>query len=519
MPGPPGLARRLSFTFCWAASLNARGAIPPACPVPPSIPLHTGTALTARDALGRGEWYLAHKLNDCAADSFQLAARTDRADAATRLAAAAALDGLGRRKEAEAAWRFAWSMATQAGDPDDAGTALDHLSSDLLADKDFLGVVSLLNALPKDPSLSLPQTLNLGEALALLSRLNEALQVLKEGLARFPGSEIIANQIATVQMLAGQHEEAYATLEATLKSHAGDWSGKQATETLYLRSLISGRSEKATAWADKMVLKYPADAKILYLAADLAWKMGNETRAQDLVKRSLARDAGDAGAQQLYGTLLAQAGELAGAREHLERAIALGDPEPDVRYRLARVQTRLGDAAAARRTLEAYRDSKAADQARIDTAEDVNHGDSALRDGDATGAAALYRRALELSPNEALIHYKLSRAQDQMHDLAGERAELQTVLALDSSFAEALNQMGYLSLHEGDAQDAETYFLAATRNYPTYLVAWNNLAATYASEAKWKEANEAADQALRIDGTNDMSLKIKASIARSQSKP
>lgn len=268
-----------------------------------------------------------------------------------------------------------------------------------------------------------------------------------------------------------------------------------------------------------MVSKYPNDAEVLYLAADLAWKTGDQSSARSLLARSLTRDAKLAKAHQLEGTLLAHSGDLVAARQQLEQAIALGDAEQDVFYQLARVEKRLGDADAAQRTSEAYQNSKAVDAARTKTAERIFLGNRALHDGDAATAATLLRQALELSPNEALTHYQLSRALDQMHDLAGERSELQQALKLNPNFAEALNQMGYLLLHAGDSDAAATYFLTATRISPTYVVAWNNLAATYAREAHWRQASEAADQALRIDPSNPMTQKIKASIARSQATP
>jgi Flp pilus assembly protein TadD len=528
-----------------AATLNVILAAQPttSCPSPASLRIRLGTAFAAQDSARLGQWYFDRKLFSCAASAFEAADRTragnpsyaylwglslqragqleasleplkkaaqlDPANPAPHIATGEALDSLGRRSDAEAEWHLALAV-----DPS-AATALDHLSADLLEDKDYLGVISLLGARKPGNTLSMPQTLNLGEALALLARLNEAIEILKDGLQRFPGSVPLSDEMATVQILAGQQEVAYETLMRTLKEHPGD----RATEALYLRSLISGKSEKAGQLAEQLIAEHPRDAEILYLGASLAWSTDKLAQAEELVKRSLDIDASDYKAQQLYGTLLSQAGDLKGAQEHLLKAISLGDPEPDVRYQLSRIQTKLGDLDGSKLNMEAYRKIKASDKGRIDTAEDIERGDQALRDGDAAGAATLYRKALELSPNEALIHYKLSRALDKLHQLVEERSELQRSIELDPNFGEALNQMGYLSAHDGDPQRAEEFFLAATRAAPSYIVAWNNLAATLASEAKWKQAEDAADHALQIDPLNGTAKKVKASIAASQSTP
>jgi tetratricopeptide (TPR) repeat protein len=439
----------------------------------------------------------------------QEAARLDPASAAAHVARGKALDELKRRPEAEAEWRAALAIDSSSGE------ALDQLSNDLLKDQDYLGVMSLLGEGRDSGSLSQTQTLNLGEALGLLVRMKEAIAVLEGGLRRYPGSAALADELATVQVLAGQQDQAYATLKKAMAEHPGD----RPTETLYLRMLISGHSKDAEAWAKKLIAEHPGDGEILTLGANLARSEGNAAQALELIERSLAANAENYKAQDLYAGLLVERGDFKGAQEHLEKAIALGDPDSDVRYQLFRVQTKLGDAAEAQKNLQAYTSRRATDKGRIDTAVDVDRGDQAMRDGDAAGAATFYRQALQWAPEEALLHYKLSRALDQLHDSADELNELQFAIQLDPNFAEALNQIGYLSLHGGDSPKAEEFFLAATKASPSYVVAWTNLAVAYASEAKWQQAEDATDHALRLDPGNSVAARLKASIADSQSTP
>lgn len=513
------------------------------CQRPAMIRVRTRSPFDATDSARLGQSYLVRRKFGCAANAFstankreprdasylyflglsleregseeaslqplQEAAQRDAASAAVHVARGEALDEQGRRPEAEVEWRAALAIDATSGE------ALDRLSSDLLKDKDFLGVVSLLGEGRDRDSLSQTQTLNLGEALGLLVRMKEATAVLEGGLQRYPGSAALADELATVEVLAGQQDQAYATLKKAMEEHPGD----RPTETLYLRTLISGHSKDADGWAKKLIAEHPRDSEILYLDANLARSEGNSARAMELIERSLAANAEDYKAQDLYAGLLVERGDFKGAQEHLEKAIALGDPDSDVRYQLFRVQTRLGDTAEAQKNLQAYTSRRATDKGRIDTAVDVDRGDQAMRGGDAAGAATLYRQALELAPGEALIHYKLSRALDALHDNAGELTELQRAIEFDPDFAEALNQMGYLSLHGGDTEKAEKFFLEATKASPSYVVAWTNLAVAYASEAKWQLAEDATDHALRLDPGNSVAARLKASIAGSRSTP
>lgn len=539
----------LSSTKSWGACLLFAGVVTVAaaaqaqtsCPHPAAIRVRQGTSFAAADSARLGHWYLNRKLYSCAAKAFTVAgslqpnhfsfdyllgvslekggkveaalkplreaARLDPTNAAPRVASGEAFDLLHRRTEAEGQWRYALVI-----DPS-SGAALDGLSNDLLRDKDYLGVVSLLRQGQSKDTLSQTQTLNLGEALALLARLKDAIAVLKDGLQRHPGSASLADEMATVQLLAGQQELAYATLQRVMVEHPGN----RATETLYLRALINGNSEKAAPYAEKLIAECPKDAEILYLGAHLAQIAGNFTRAEELVKRSLTANENDYKAQQLYGILLMQSGDLHGSKGYLEKAIALGDPDPGVRYQLAHVEMKLGETADAKNTLQSFMSRQASQKGLINTAEDVARGDEAMRDGQSALAASLYRQALHLSPAEALIHYKLSRALGQLQESSEEWAELQRAVQLDPRFAQALNQMGYLALHGGDAQKAAGYFQAATKASPLYVVAWTNLAAAFASEGKWQQAENAIEQALRLDPGNKTALELKALIADSQS--
>ena len=105
---------------------------------------------------------------------------------------AAALDASQAVKEAENEWRAALQM-----DPEYTA-ALDALSNDLLRDGDFNGVIALLEV-PRLKGQRTPlQSMNLAAAYEGLGKLDEARNVLRDGLNTASDSLPLANELAKV---------------------------------------------------------------------------------------------------------------------------------------------------------------------------------------------------------------------------------------------------------------------------------------------------------------------------------
>jgi len=196
---------------------------------------------------------------------------------------------------------------------------------------------------------------------------------------------------------------------------------------------------------------------------------------------------------------LFELGNLPAARQHLEKAIALGDNQQEVEYELAKVLQRLGDTAQAQDKFRIFQQLRKARSDAAQAAGKAEMGDQAIAAGNPSQAASLYQEALEINPNEPLLYYKLSEALDRTKDFAGEKVALQKAIQLNPNLAEAQNQMGYLATRTGDLAQAEGYFRVAVGVSPSYIVAWINLAATLASEEKWQDAKQALSHAIEID--------------------
>lgn len=433
----------------------------------------------------------------------QRAVQLDAADVRPHLVLGAALDRLKRRSDAEREWRAA--LAIDA----DSTTALDGLSQDLLGGKDYPGVVALLDR-PGDVRVRSPlQSLNLGIALAAMTRLEDAVAVLREGLNTAPDSLPIADELAVVLMLLSRAEEAYAVFDLALQRHPTN----QATQLLYLRALVSSHSDRGSQFARQLLAAHPDDWEVLYLNAVLEAQDGKFQLARPHLERSIALHTAFAPAHTALGNALVKLGDMYDAQKQFEKAIALGDSGPEVQYDLARVLRDAGETELARDRLRIYQQVKDAQAARIQAAGKAEMGDQAMGNGDAQRAAGLYREALESDPGEPLLSYKLAKALDKLNDTAGEKAALERAIRLNPNLAEAQNQMGYLAARGGDSAQADTFFRAATQASPSYVVAWVNLAASLASEARWQDAKQALDRALEIDPDNSAARRLGQAIA------
>jgi tetratricopeptide (TPR) repeat protein len=346
-------------------------------------------------------------------------------------------------------------------------------------------------------------------------RLEDAVSILREGLNTAPDSLPIANELGIVLILLSRNEEAYAVFDMALARHPNDLP----TQLLYLHTLITSHSDKATELAHKLLAAQPDQWEVLYLNSVLEARDGELADARSHLERSVALNPTSKEAQHQLGSVLASLGDLPAAREHLEKAIALGDNQPEVQYDLAKVLQRLGETAQAQQKLEIYQKLKKAQSERTQAAGKAEVGDEAMKSGDPAKAITLYKEALESNPNEPLLYYKLSRALDKARDIDGERAALQRAIQLNPNLAEAQIQMGFLAAHAGNTGEAEGYFRAAVKASPSQVLAWINLAASLASEAKWDEAKQAVGHALEIDPDNAQARGLSQAITDAHPAP
>ena len=132
---------------------------------------------------------------------------------------------------------------------------------------------------------------------------------------------------------------------------------------------------------------------------------------------------------------------------------------------------------------------------------------TALRETDESGAAAQYRQALELGPNERNIydvdpgkaHNGLGDIAARKGDVADAIAHYEQALESDPNFVPAHMNLGSLLANNGNFDEAMVHFQRSIELSPDNAAAYCNLAVALAQQGKTDEAIANLRKALEID--------------------
>lgn len=139
--------------------------------------------------------------------AFEEAEKFGYRDIKLHLVLADALDSTHATSEAEKEWRAVLEIDPEYSD------ALDTLSSDLITDSDYKGVIALLDTPRLEAQRTVQQCRNLALAYDREEKLTEAGRVLRDGLNTYPDSMQLAGQLADVLNRIGKKAEAAAVLQ------------------------------------------------------------------------------------------------------------------------------------------------------------------------------------------------------------------------------------------------------------------------------------------------------------------
>jgi len=509
-------------------------ASPSACVPPKDLQAKIQTQPSADTYAEAGMWYGDHRQYACAVGAYQAALRRepksaeflyllglnllrqgDINEAVTplqqsieikpevlkpHLLLATAFDGLHRAVEARTEW-----MAALKIDPH-SDIALDGVSKNLLAAGNFDAVIGLLGPEPKGENL----ILDVAAAYVADGTVDQAIDALKKGLESHPASRALTRALITNLATQARYQEAAKLGEKLVKQFPHDLD----SQTLYLDVLVlSDDEDLARPLAKKLLAVAPHNFMVLYLNGVLENRAGNFTGGRTFLEQAVALNPNHYNCRYNLGIALSDLGDSQGAREQFEKALALGAFEPQVRFEYAKVLRTLGQTTLAAEQLKLYQQEQKANADRTLAANKMGQADKELADGDPKKAVALYRDALAVAPQSALLSYKLSVALDRVGDTAAEHEALQKAVQLDPQMAIAHRQLGYLDFSNGDFAAAEEQFREAVRAAPGYTEAWINLAATLATESRQSEAEQAVQRALEIDPHNADALALQKDLA------
>jgi Flp pilus assembly protein TadD len=417
-----------------------------------------------------------------------------------RLLLATALEELHQNAQSRAEWLAALKI-----DPH-SDLALDGMAKNLLAAKQFEAVVPLLGPEPKGENL----VLDLATAYTGAGAADQAIEVLKKGLHANPASRTVTRALITDLVLQTRYQEAEKLGQKLVQEHPRDLDAR----ILYLHVLVLNDEEDlARPLAKKLLAAAPRDFTVLYLNGVLENRSGNYAGGRDFLEKAVALNPNHYNSRYNLGISLAKLNDPQAAREQFERALALGAFEPQVRFEYASVLRTLGETELAKEQLKLYQQERKAALDRTIAVNKMGQADKELADGDPKKAVALYRDAIALLPDNALLSYKLSVALAGVGDTAGEREALQKTVAIDPGMAIAHHQLGYLASTAGDFATAEQQFREAVEAAPGYTDGWISLAATLGMESRFSEAEQAVQRALEIDPQNPNAKDLQKDLA------
>jgi tetratricopeptide (TPR) repeat protein len=408
-------------------------------------------------------------------------------------------------EEAEPEWRAALGI-----DPT-SSMALHGLSQALLARQNFADEIALLHNAKLDEDLAI----DLAVAYARDGQLADAVSAIANTMESFPNSVKLSNALVALYVKVSRTLDAEHLAQKTYQAHPEDVSA----QTSYLRTLvINGDWGPAKPVGDKLLAEAPHAYDTLYLNGVMERQAGDFAAARDHLTEALAIHPGQQSVEANLGIALSRLHDPADAKIHLEKALELGNTEPETHFELASALRALGQTDEAKQEMLRYQQAvKDRDNTTLAVSKAAEAA-QALAKGDTQHAVDLYKEAFAAAPQNALIGYRLATALDQAGDTDGEQSVLEKVVAIDPSIALAQNQLGYLESRRGDYTSAESHFRQAVASAPAFTQAWISLAATLGMESKFSEAEQAVASALRLDPQNSEAQQLRHDLAAAQSQ-
>lgn len=119
-----------------------------------------------------------------------------------------------------------------------------------------------------------------------------------------------------------------------------------------------------------------------------------------------------------------------------------------------------------------------------------------------------YRTASKLKPKEPEVLYSLAYAYQNFNQLNKAKSVYKKMLQIDSTYSEALFQLGYIKQFQEVEIDSAIYFYQnAIKTTPMYVEAWHNLGLCYESQGEFTLALKSFSKALKYNPNFELSRK------------
>jgi tetratricopeptide (TPR) repeat protein len=222
----------------------------------------------------------------------------------------------------------------------------------------------------------------------------------------------------------------------------------------------SGKPDEARGLCEQGLTRAPGDPMLNHLLAAVLFSKGEIQTARSHVETSLAKRPGNGAAHLLAARIARAAGDFSNALSHLDRVIAIA-PQREAFLEKARTLDQAGHRPQAREAWRAILEvvpQNAEAAARL--------GRLAWEDGDYAVAVSLLERAVE-SDAPASVWFDLGLARQDLRDHDGAAAAYRKALEIKSDHAEAALNLGVVFQELGDLDSAMRAYAKAYRLRPS----------------------------------------------------
>jgi tetratricopeptide (TPR) repeat protein len=268
----------------------------------------------------------------------------------------------------------------------------------------------------------------LGAALAHLGRYEEAIAEYKQALGENGSNPEVLLNLGLAYYKTGQFTDAARQFSAV---RALQPENQQAVLVLADCRLRLGENKEVIALLEPLQKRNPDDLAIVYMLGTALVRDRQAERGQVLIDRIL-RNGDSAEARLLLGTTKMMAGDYAGARNDLQRAVELNPKLPDVYSNYGSALMLTGDTAAA---VDAFR--KELEGNPNDFTSNLDLGALLRQDQKNQEALGHFERALRSRPGDPGARFQIASVHFTQGNIDEARAELEQLVRDSPQFSEA----------------------------------------------------------------------------------
>lgn len=272
-----------------------------------------------------------------------------------------------------------------------------------------------------------------------------------------------------------------------------------------------GEIDKSTALFERVLQLNPDDAATLVWLGNAYLSSGRPDAARPKFEKALALVPGSLSARYGLGRTALALNDPRRAVTYFEEILKIDPTATGAHYPLSQAYTAIGDSAKAGEhlRLRQNRDIIPTDPLMTEIDQLLQSpqtfetlGIRALDREDWPGAAAQFRRGLELTPDSASLKFRLATTLNMMGDAKGSEALFEEVVRTSPDYFPAQFSLGVLRQSQGRHEDAVERFSAAIAQRPDYAEAHIRLAVSLRHLDRPKEALTQYEQVMAANPQN-----------------